>query len=90
MPNKTFVYKKPPDHLSFGRWLLARLPRFCRYCGKHYVKCVGGPERFNIFVPLGEQGRCCPDGHEGYLDAFYGYGFARTFVDNVKTTSIHP
>ncbi len=84
----SITYTPPPATLSWWRWLLARLPRFCKYCGKHYVRISGGPERFNPFVPLGENGRGCPDGHEGYLDAFHGYFIERTHVDNVKSQSV--
>lgn len=54
----------------------------CSYCGKFYTaKCH--TDKINIFYPIPQNGRCCPDGHEGYTDEFTGYAIIRYHFDFV-------
>lgn len=55
-----------PERLSLWRRLLRRLPGFCGYCGRKYVHCHS--KRINLLMPLPQNGRSCPLGHEGYVD----------------------
>jgi hypothetical protein len=75
-------YVPPPARLAWWRRILARLPGFCAYCGRRYRRCSIPPE--SALMPIPHHGRCCPDSHEGYIDVFRGYGFARQWTDNVK------
>lgn len=61
----------------FGRWVA------CSYCGKFYTaRCHSND--VNLFLPLPQNGRCCPDGHEGYVDEFVGAGTIRHWFDLVE------
>lgn len=80
-----FEYVPPPKTLGWFRWFLSKLPGFCSYCGKRYVKAWSGPDSVSLFHPLGHSGRACPDSHEGYEDRFYFCGATvRYWCDNVK------
>lgn len=72
--SKQFKYVDPPEHLGLFRWLLSKIPGFCSYCGKRYVKCWSGPGSISLFHPTGHSGRCCPDSHEGYEDHIHVAG----------------
>jgi hypothetical protein len=78
-------YVPPPAQLTIIRRILAKLPGFCSYCGKHYVKCSDGGEMISPLKPLMNGGRCCPDSHEGYIDVWYMVGTVRYLYDNVAT-----
>lgn len=73
---------KPIEKVSKWRRLLSKLPFHCKHCGKKYISCHGG--NVNILVPLPQNGKCCPDGHEGYVDEFMLYGTVRHWIDNVN------
>lgn len=70
------------DSLLWWRLWLAWLPGFCRYCGQRRVRCSRG--ELKVLFPVRAEGRCCPDGHEGYVDQFYGYATIRYYFDAVR------
>lgn len=73
---KQRVSCKPiPKKLSFLAWLSKTVfgGHFsCSYCGKWYTKCHS--KEVDIFMPVGQNGRCCPDGHEGYTKKMILWG----------------
>jgi hypothetical protein len=77
---KTLIYTSPPIKLSFWRRFLARLPFFCSYCGKYYVKTKNF---ITPFPPIGDYVRCCPDAHEGCCKSFNGCCYEKHWVDYV-------
>lgn len=76
------VIPKPLEPIPFWRKVLACLPGFCSYCGCWYVPC----HKLDItpWAPLPPTGRACPNGHEGYVDRFYGYGWIRYHFDYIR------
>lgn len=76
----------PIVHVTIWRRILSKLPFHCSYCGKKYVKCHSN--KINILMPLPQNGRCCPDGHEGYTDEFIGFDIIRHWFDNTKTAQL--
>ena len=58
---------------SRARSILSILPGFCGYCGKKYIK-------------FPENGKSCPNGHEGYIDIVSGSLLTRNYYDNVEVT----
>lgn len=62
--------------------ILRVLPYHCSYCGSMYKKCHS--DKVNLLMPLPQNGRCCPNGHEGYVDEFTGYATIRHWFDLVK------
>lgn len=89
---KAIEYTPPPAKLTWWRKILSFLPGFCKYCGKRYVRCSGSEKSITASIPLGEDGWCCPDAHEGYLEAFHPIGgyMERTYIDNVELHSQLP
>lgn len=83
------VFPQPvPQDKGPWRWLLSLLPGFCSYCGKKYIACNQGIDTFT-FMP--KNGRCCPDGHEGYVDRFIVSGdIARYTFDYVAHPPADP
>lgn len=77
------VTPKPLGKMNFLRKILSFLPGFCSYCGKMYVSCHS--KEINIFFPLPQNGKCCPDGHEGYVKSFNGWGIVKTVFDFVES-----
>lgn len=74
------VIPKPvPENLGWWRSLTRRLPGCCSYCGRLYVPCHS--PKINLFYPVPQNGMCCPDGHEGYVDEHHipGYSTRRRF-----------
>jgi len=72
----------PIGKKSIWKKITSFLPFHCRYCGKRYVKCHS--DKINVLMPLPQNGRCCPDGHEGYTDEFTGFAIMRHWFDNIK------
>jgi hypothetical protein len=56
---------KPVKKLTFWRKVTSMLYHHCSYCGKRYVNIHS--EDINLFCPLPQNGKGCPDGHEGYI-----------------------
>ena len=84
LPSLTFT--PPPTKLSMWRWMLAKLPGFCRYCGKHYMDIQRNPDRADFFAPLYAEGRGCPDAHEGYFRELTAAGD----INPEKFDNVHP
>ncbi|WP_417610079.1 hypothetical protein [Owenweeksia hongkongensis] len=79
------ITPKPIPPLSLVKRLLRKLPWFCSYCGRLYVKCHSRtPDGVS---PSYAPGRCCPNGHEGYVDEFLGHSTVRRKFDLVKDDS---
>jgi hypothetical protein len=86
VPRRRVTLKPVPSRIGLLRRLVARTlgGRWaCRYCGKWFVECHA--DRASLLHPLGSNGRCCPDGHEGYTDRELGWGaWCRERFDYVK------
>lgn len=80
--NKEVVEPKALSKITLFRAFLSKLPGFCSYCGKKYVGCHS--KNINIFFPVPQNGKCCPDGHEGYVDIFMGWGTVKNTFDFVE------
>lgn len=80
--NKEQVKPKEIGKLSLLKKLMRFIPFHCSYCGKMYKKCHS--EKVNLFMPLPQNGRCCPDGHEGYVIEFLGFAEVKHTFDFVK------
>jgi len=52
--------------LSLWRRWLARLPGFCKQCGRRYVTCAVIPQHHSTLIVKYELGKCCPHDHEGH------------------------
>ncbi len=77
------VESKPMGKVNIWRMLLSKIPFHCSYCGKLYVGCHS--DDINTIFPLPQNGRCCPDGHEGYTKEFIGLaGFIYKKFENIK------
>lgn len=76
------ISPKPVRKMSFLRKMLSMLPWFCSYCGKMYIGCHS--KDINILFPMPQNGKCCPDGHEGYVTSFNGYAEIKTIFDFVE------
>lgn len=72
----------PLEKVTLWRRFLSKLPFHCRYCGKRYVNCHSN--KINILMPVPQNGKCCPLGHEGYTDEFIGFDIIRHRFDNIK------
>ncbi len=72
----------PIKKLSLLRVILTKLPSFCAYCGRHYTRCYS---REAGLYPLPLMGKCCPNGHEGYIDEYIGHSKVRKRFDMIKT-----
>ncbi len=79
---ETKVECKEIGDLSFLRNITKHIIGFCKYCGKKYVNCHSND--LNLFFPLPQNGKCCPNGHEGYTEQFMGWGIIVNKFDNVK------
>lgn len=71
-----------PKKLSIYRFLLSKLPGFCSYCGKKYVCAYSN--KINLFNPVPQNGKICPNGHEGYMNENILCCIVRHHIDNVK------
>ena len=76
------VTVKPVPELNFFMKMMSKLPKNCSYCGKRYVPCHSN--NVNVFFPLAQNGKCCPDGHEGFVKVFHGWGYVNNWFDFVK------
>lgn len=77
------VQCKPVGNVSLWRRFLSRFVGFCSYCGKGYVPCHS--KEMNLLLPLPQNGKTCPDGHEGYVDRMELWGGkTRYLFDLVK------
>lgn len=80
------VPKEIPGRISLFRKLLIRLfgKRWvCSYCGKRYsARCHS--DKIDLLMPVPQNGRCCPDGHEGYVVRFTGWNYVRDTFDYVE------
>ncbi|MCF7834886.1 hypothetical protein K9M48_02410 [Candidatus Gracilibacteria bacterium] len=83
METKKAVEPKALGKISLFRSVMSKLSGYCSYCGKRYVSCHS--EKVNLFFPLPQNGKCCPDGHEGYVDVFMGWGNCRQTFDLIET-----
>lgn len=72
----------PIGRLTFLRKVLSKLPFHCKYCGKRYVDCHS--DKINILMPIPQNGKCCPNGHEGYTDEFTGFSINRYHFDKIN------
>jgi len=77
------VKPKKIGKLSLIRKCLRIAPNHCGYCGKRYVDCYS--RKVNILMPIPINGKCCPNGHEGYVDEFVGWGTVRYKFDYIKS-----
>jgi len=68
--------------VNWFRKCLSILPGFCSYCGRMYVSCHS--KSISLFLPVPQNGKCCPSGHEGYVDQFVGCGEVRWKFDYIK------
>jgi hypothetical protein len=68
--------------LSIIRKILRHIPYFCSSCGKMYVKIH--INKMNILMPLPQNGKGCPDGHEGYIMEFIGVGYVKHIFNHLK------
>ena len=67
---------------------MRKLPGHCSYCGKRYKGCYS--DTVSLFHPFPQTGKCCPDGHEGYVvegcitgDSFkFKFDFVKDDKDN--------
>jgi hypothetical protein len=87
--NKQVSPKAVPEKLSVVRNIIRVIfgkKLACSYCGRVYVKCHS--KEINLFMPVPQNGKCCPDGHEGYVDEFLGWGVIRKFFDYVKAQDL--
>ena len=76
------VKPKPvPEKLGWLANILRHIPYFCSYCGKMYINCHSPST--SVFS-LGGNGKCCPDGHEGYTKENMGYYVNINKFDYVK------
>jgi len=76
---------KEIGELSLFRKIMKFAPCHCSYCGKMHVNCHS--KDINIMMPIPQNGKACPDGHEGYVVIFTGYAeFVKRF-DFVKNTT---
>lgn len=73
--------KPVPKKLSIFRKLFRNIPGFCSHCGMKYVKAHS--KKINLLCPVPQNGRFCPNGHEGYIDEFVMVGYVRHSFNNV-------
>ena len=76
------VIPKELTNLNLFRKITRYLPYHCSYCGRFYKRCHN--EKINLLMPIPQNGWCCPDGHEGFIDEFIGCGEIRYKFDFVK------
>ena len=76
------VLPKPIGKLSIWRKILKHIPGFCSYCGKRFVPCHS--KDINLWMPVPQNGKCCPDGHEGYTVMFTGFAEVIQWFDFVE------
>jgi hypothetical protein len=82
-PDTPITAKPVPNKLTFWQQIKCFLPRHCGYCGKTYVSCHS--KEVSLLFPVPVTGRCCPDGHMGYVDQMLMTGdVVRYRIDNVK------
>lgn len=76
------VKPKKIGKLSVFRKLIRYMPNHCSYCGQRYIGCHS--DHVNILYPMPENGKYCPNGHEGYVKSFYGHGYIKHTFDYIK------
>jgi hypothetical protein len=76
------VVQKPIVKLNWYRKIMRFMPYHCSYCGKLYRRCHSN--KINMLMPNPQNGKCCPDGHEGYVVEFTGYCEIIHWFDFVK------
>lgn len=78
------VVCQPVGDVPWYRKMLRFVPGFCNYCGFKYVDAYS--TNVNLLVPLPQNGRCCPHGHEGYVDEVVSLdgSFIRHEFDNLE------
>lgn len=74
MKKRKFDVKKIPEKLSVWRKLIKHLPNHCKYCGKKYTN----------FQYKSIDGKCCPNGHMGYIKWEITYSTVFEYFDNTK------
>lgn len=76
------IVKEVPKSLSLVYKISSKLPGFCSYCGKRYVKAYSN--NINLLFPYPQEGKICPDGHEGYMIENILCGIIKHKIDNIK------